>query len=257
MTGPHQFSRTNGEPLLTVVVADDNAMILEKASTLLSKNFKVVAAVTDGKQALEASLRLDPDVAVLDITMPQLDGLQTTRELRRAGSRAKIVIMTMHNSDVHVAAALESGAQGYVLKTQLHSDLASAIDHAVAGRHFVPSLTSLLAIGKPGTGSHALQYRVDDPGSLDELSRLVSAALQRGEMTAILATEATRAGISRRLVASGWDLAVEAERGKYKSSRMPRLRYRRSWWRAASTPTALPRPLTVSSVPVSRHQLQD
>jgi DNA-binding NarL/FixJ family response regulator len=217
MTGPHAFGRTDGARKLSVLVADDNPLILEQASALLARDFNVVAAVADGRQALDASLRLDPDVAVLDITMPELDGFQTARELRRAGSRAKIVIMTMHNSDGHVAAAIESGAQGYVVKTQLDSDLASAIHHAIAGRLFVPTLTSLLAVTRPGTGAHTLQIRLDDRDCLDGVSRLLSAALQRGDVAAIVATDATRAGIAQQLSARGWDIPRETDRGKYLS----------------------------------------
>jgi CheY-like chemotaxis protein len=117
-----------------------------KASTRLARDFEVVAAVSDGRQALHAARRLDPDVAVLDVTMPELDGFQTARQLKQSGSRARIVMMTMHDSDEFVAAAIESGALGYVLKTRMHSDLVSAIDHAIAGRLFVPSLTSLRAL---------------------------------------------------------------------------------------------------------------
>ncbi len=215
MRSPHAFWPTDVDRQLTVLVADDNPSILRQVSALLASDFNVVAAVTDGRQALDASLRLDPDVAVLDITMPELDGLQTARALRQARSRAKIVMMSMHNSDGHVAAAIESGADGYVVKMHLCSDLASAIHHAIAGRLFVPSMTSLLDTAKPDTGRHAVQFRLDDRGYLDGLSRLLSAALQRGDATAIVATEATRAGIAERLSASGWDLAREADRGKY------------------------------------------
>ena len=215
MRGAHAFGQTDSARKLTVLVADDNPLILEQASELLARDFNLVAAVADGRQALDASLRLDPDVAVLDITMPELDGFQTARELRRAGSRAKIVIMTMHNSDGHVAAAIESGAQGYVVKTQLDSDLASAIDHAIAGRLFVPTLTSLLAVVRPGTGGHTVQFRLDDRDCLDGVSRVLSAALQRGDVAAIVAPDATRAGIAQRLSARGWDIARETDRGKY------------------------------------------
>ena len=144
MISPRASSRSDGVRRLRVLLADDNASILARVSTLLAKNFDVVAAVTDGRQALHAAQRLDPDVAVLDVTMPELDGFQTARALRQSGLRAKVVMLTMHQSDELVAAAIESSARGFVLKTRIPSDLESAIDHAIAGRLFLPSLTLFL-----------------------------------------------------------------------------------------------------------------
>ena len=200
-----------------VLLADDQAWVLAEASTLLATDFDVVAAVRDGQQALDASLRLNPDVAILDISMPVLDGPQTARELKWAGSHAKIIMLTMHELDAYVAGAIQSGAHGYVLKTRMFSDLPSAIDHALAGRLFVPSLTSLLAIAQPGAGTHAVQFRLSDRPSWDEPGRLLCAALQRGEVATIIATHATRAGIEQRLIGWGCDLAHAEEQGKYLS----------------------------------------
>jgi len=210
--------RNDGERRLRVLVADDNASILAKASTRLARDFEVVAAVSDGRQALHAARRLDPDVAVLDVTMPELDGFQTARELKQSGSRARIVMMTMHDADEFVAAAIDSGAHGYVLKTRMQSDLSSAIDHAMAGRLFVPSLTSLLGIGSaPGVNRHAMLVGTEPRLFLDDLSRLLAAAIRRGDMAAIITTEATRNGVAERLLAKGCDLAKATSRGAYVS----------------------------------------
>ena len=227
MKRPRAFWRNDGGRRLTVLVADDNALILEKASALLARDFDLVAAVTDGRQALDAARRLDPDVAVLDVTMPELDGFQTARELKRAGSRAKIVMLTMHQSDDYVAAAFKSGAQGYVSKTRMHFDLASAIDHAVAGRLFVPSLTSLLPIAQAGSGGHAVQLRTNDRASLDELSRLLSAALHRGDVTAIVATDATRAGSRTTAERDAGVISLKPETEESTSRWTPPVRCRR------------------------------
>jgi DNA-binding NarL/FixJ family response regulator len=208
--------RNDGEHRLRVLVADDNASILAKASTRLARDFEVVAAVSDGRQALYAARRLDPDVVVLDVTMPEVDGFQVARELKQSGSRARIVMMTMHDSDEFVVAAIESGALGYVLKTRMHSDLVSAIDHAIAGRLFVPSLTSLRALAPAaGPGRHAMLLGSDPRLFLDDVSRLLTAAIRRGDMAATIGTEATRNGISERVLAKGCDLAKAIDRGTY------------------------------------------
>jgi CheY-like chemotaxis protein len=218
MNGLPACGRNDGERRLRVLVADDNASILAKASTRLARDFEVVAAVSDGRQALYAARRLDPDVAILDVTMPELDGFQAARELKQSGSRARIVMMTMHDSDEFVAAAIESGAHGYVLKTRMHSDLVSAIDHAIAGRLFVPSLTSLLAIAPaPGPSRHAMLLGIEPRLFLDDVSRLLAASIRRGDMAAIIGTEATRDGVTERLLAKGCDLAKAIDRGTYVS----------------------------------------
>jgi len=212
------FGRNDREHRLRVLVADDNASILAKASTRLARDFEVVAAVSDGRQALYAARRLDPDVAVLDVTMPEVDGFQAARELKQSGARARIVMMTMHDSDEFVAAAIESGAHGYVLKTRMHSDLVSAIDHAIAGRFFVPSLTSLRGIAPaPGPGRHAMLLGSEPRLFLDDVSRLLAAAIRRGDMAAIIGTEAMRNGVTERLLTKGCDLAKARHRGTYVS----------------------------------------
>ena len=216
MTSPRASWRSDGEPRLRVLLADDNVSILAKVSTLLARSFEVVAAVTDGRQALHAAQRLDPDVVVLDITMPELDGFQTARALRQSGLRAKVVMLTMHERDEFVAAAIESSAQGYVLKTRIRSDLESAIDHAIAGRLFLPSLTSLLAV-TPATGAgwHAMLFGINDRPSLNTLSGLLAATCRRGGVAALVATDATRTEIAQRLLATGDDIAQAAGRGQY------------------------------------------
>ncbi len=187
--------------------------MLQSASAVLADDFEVVAAVTDGRQALAASRRLDPDVIVLDVTMPDLNGFQTARELRQVGSRAKVVFLTMHNTDEFVAAALRDGAQGYVLKTRMHSDLTSALDHALAGRLFMPSLASLFAAADDG--GHAVQFYAHDGVFLDDVAGFMGLALDRGDTVAVVGTDVTRAGVAQRLNAGGWNTAEAAAEGRY------------------------------------------
>src|SRR5262245_49092716 len=127
-----------------ILLADDDTAILKAISRTLADDFQVVGTVTDGQQAVDAARRLDPDVAVLDISMPGLNGFQTAAELKRLGSRAKIVFLTMHQDDDFVAKAIRFGATGYVLKTLAWSDLPAALAHALAGRQYLPSLTPLV-----------------------------------------------------------------------------------------------------------------
>src|SRR5262245_23415184 len=82
-----------------VLIADDQPRILEMVVQRLKTDFEVVATASDGRQALDLSLRLDPDAVVLDVSMPELDGFQVLQELRRLGTRTKVVLLTLHHDD--------------------------------------------------------------------------------------------------------------------------------------------------------------
>jgi DNA-binding NarL/FixJ family response regulator len=195
-----------------ILLADDHSAFLESVTRLLAAHFDIVALAGDGRQALDLARRLRPDVVVLDVSMPELDGFQTLEQLRRDGPETTVVFLTMHRGDEFVSAAINGGADGYVLKSRIHLDLINAIDFALAGRLFVPSLTSLSTVA----GSrHAVQFHANDSHFLDEVSQFVGATLRSGEQVVILASEATRIGVARRLQARQMNLARLAERGEY------------------------------------------
>jgi DNA-binding NarL/FixJ family response regulator len=125
-----------------VLLADDHKDFVAVAARLLQPEFEVVKTVGDGQELLEEAARLEPDVLVVDISMPVLNGIEATRQLRAAGSRAKIVFLTVHQDPEYVHAALAAGAQGYVAKSRLATDLLLALREALADRFFVsPSIT--------------------------------------------------------------------------------------------------------------------
>jgi DNA-binding NarL/FixJ family response regulator len=190
----------------TVLLADDHLPVLESVSRLLETEFTLVAATTDGRQALESSSCLDPDVVVLDIAMPGLNGFQVARELKRTGSRAKIVFLSMYSGDDYVATAFAAGADGYVLKTRIQPDLKRALNHVLAGRLFLPTLTALSAAAGDGRG-HAVHFYEDDASFLDEASQFIGTLLTRGEPVVMAVPEAIRDGLLERLAAQGVDLA--------------------------------------------------
>lgn len=121
-----------------VLLADDNGQILEYISEFLSADgCEVVATVRDGQAALDAAMKLRPDVVVLDISMPIPNGIQAARRLRETDSKAKIVFLTVEKDPEICLAALETGALGYVLKPRLGADLIPAIEQARLGCRFV------------------------------------------------------------------------------------------------------------------------
>src|SRR6476619_8205526 len=195
-----------------LLLADDHIAFLESVSRLLASAFDIVALAGDGRQALDLARHLRPDVVVLDVAMPELDGFQTLELLRRDDPEARVVFLTMHGEDEFVSAAINAGAHGYVLKSRTPLDLIRAIDHALAGRLFVPSLTSLSTVA----GSrHAVQFHNNDSHFLDEVSQLVAATLRSGEQVVLVACEATRNGVAQRLQARQMNLAALAEREQY------------------------------------------
>ncbi len=195
-----------------VLLADDHHAFLQSVNRLLAAAFDIVALASDGRQALDLARRLRPDVVVLDIAMPHLDGFQTLEQLRRDDPETRVVFLTMHSDNEFVAAAINGGAYGYVLKSRVHLDLISAIDHALAGRLFVPSLTSLSTVA----GSrHTVHFHANDSHYLDEISQLVGATLRSGEQVVLLTSDATRIGVAQRLQARQMNLAVLAEREQY------------------------------------------
>ena len=122
---------------IRVLLADDHETVLERVRAVLGEDFEIVGTVSNGRDAVAEAQRLDPDVLVIDISMPVLNGLQAARELRTKNRRAKIVFLTVHEDQAFVTAALSAGASAYVVKSDVESDLEPAIREALQGRTFV------------------------------------------------------------------------------------------------------------------------
>jgi len=125
-----------------VLVADDLAPVLSAVVALLQDSFDVVGMVSDGQAALEAILRLKPDLVVMDIAMPIMNGIEVARELKVRVPKTKIVFFTVHKDSDIVATCLSAGAFGYVVKERMDSDLIPAMNEALAGRVFVSRISS-------------------------------------------------------------------------------------------------------------------
>lgn len=199
-----------------VLLVDDHPDILKSTSRLLSFDFEIVGTSSDGYQAVEAAQRLDPDLIALDITMPGRDGFETAQELVRMGTRARIVFLTMHESDDYVSEAFRSGGRGYVLKTRLHLDLANALRRVLSGQLFVPSLGSLFALDHDFMG-HVAHFHEDDRGVVDEVSGFIAAALRRGDAVSLVTRPAIRAGVAQRLRTFGWNVGESGDHGAYRA----------------------------------------
>ena len=123
-----------------VLLADDHTLVLEGLRRLLEDQCELVGMVEDGRALLDAAPRLAPDVILLDISMPLLNGLDAARRLRALVPRSRIIILTMHADPTYASEAFEAGAAGYVLKRSAASELADAIAAVLAGRRYLTPL---------------------------------------------------------------------------------------------------------------------
>jgi two-component system, NarL family, response regulator NreC len=130
--------------MVTLVLADDHAVVREGLRLLLESDseFAVVGEAADGIEALELVKRHKPKVLVVDLMMPGMDGLETTRRVSRLKSDTRVVILTMYGDQAYLFDALGSGAAGYVVKESCGADLFKAIRGVVADRHYLSPLLS-------------------------------------------------------------------------------------------------------------------
>lgn len=127
--------------IIRVLLVDDNGDMLTDLRDELSDEFEIAGTAQNGEEAICEVLRLDPDVLVLDITMPVINGLQVASLLREKHPRTKILFLTIHEEHEYISAAFSVGARAYVTKRRLASDLSLAIREVFDGRNFLsPSL---------------------------------------------------------------------------------------------------------------------
>ena len=120
-----------------VLLADDHRAMLERVKGLLDPEFEVVGAVDNGQALVDAAKELSPDLLVVDISMPVLNGIDAVRQIRKSGSSARVIFLTVHADSDMVSACLDAGALGFVVKSRLASDLIPAIQVALANHTFV------------------------------------------------------------------------------------------------------------------------
>jgi DNA-binding NarL/FixJ family response regulator len=152
----------------TIVVADDHQLVREGIRMLLEtrSDFEVVGEASDGEEAVKIVLDRKPDIAVMDIWMPHLSGIDATREIEKCGLPTKVVMLSMHASRAYVEETLSAGAAGYIVKSAASKELLDAIDAVLAGGSFLsPAVTQEIissasrSIESPPAGIGALTDR--------------------------------------------------------------------------------------------------
>ena len=129
-----------------LLLADDHALVAAGLATLLREEFDLVATSCNGREVVEEVERTHPDLVLLDISMPDLNGLEAARRLRGIAPETKIVFITVHSDLAYVAAAFRAGASGYVLKGSAVGELSAAIHAALRGETFLTSLIDRAAL---------------------------------------------------------------------------------------------------------------
>ena len=123
-----------------VLLADDHALVLEGFRKLLEEHCQVVGSVEDGRALLDAAKRLQPDIVVLDISMPKLNGLDAARRLRKMVPQPRLIFVTVHADQDYVTQAFKAGASAYLLKRSAGSELLQAIDAVKNDNYYITSL---------------------------------------------------------------------------------------------------------------------
>ena len=126
-----------------LIIADDHLEMREAVVRLLAQDFEIVATAGDGAAALDAASALKPDLLVLDISMPQITGIEVARRLRAGGSNVKIVFLTVVEDPDFVHEAFAAGGSAYVVKSRLTTDLRQAINEVLAGHTFISAPLAL------------------------------------------------------------------------------------------------------------------
>ncbi len=165
----------------TLLLADDHTVVMEGLKKLLEPHFEIVGSVEDGRELLAAAAVLKPDVALLDISMPLLNGIDAALQLKKRLPSVKLIFLTMHADPTFLSAAFRAGAEGYVLKRCAAAELVEAIHVVLEGRTYVtPKIAKDFPISSLESGT--------TPGELTSREREVLQLIAEGKSAKEIAT---------------------------------------------------------------------
>ena len=206
---------------IRILVADDFEDWRRQVRLLFQARpqWQIITEVSDGSEAVQKAADLKPDLIVLDISLPKLNGIEAARQIRQFSPNSRVVFLSQNHELDIVRAGLSTGALGYVCKADSQSDLLPAIEAVLQGRQFVSSSIKgykpahVLTTKAPHR--HEVLFYPDDAVFLDSCTRFITAALGAGDVAAVVATESHRDSLFVRLKAEGLDVDAEIKHGRY------------------------------------------
>ncbi len=152
--GESKSGRAGDEDKIKIVLADDHTLVRQGIETLLAgkESFEIVGQAGDGYEALELIEEHEPDIAIIDISMPRLNGLETARKLKEKDLGADVIFLSMYDDEGYIRRAIKTGASGYLLKEDAIDELEEAIESVRNGFHYMspPILSSLVEMTERG-----------------------------------------------------------------------------------------------------------
>jgi len=167
-----------------ILVADDHEIVRQGLRALLETQpgWQVVGEAVDGRDAVDKTKRLQPDVAVLDVSMPNLNGLEATRQIRKASPETEVLILTMHDSEQLVREVLEAGARGYVLKSDAGRELVTAVETVRKKKpYFTSRVSEIVLDGYLHAGTRADAFNAPRAVRLSPREREIVQLLAEGK----------------------------------------------------------------------------
>jgi DNA-binding NarL/FixJ family response regulator len=181
--------------------------------------WQVIAEASDGSEAVQKAEELKPDLILLDIGLPNVNGIEAARRIRQLSPNSKIIFLSQNNNVDIVRAALSTGARGYVRKTDVKKELLPAVDAVLSGKQFVSSslkgyeLTD--SAGEKLPHRHEVQFYSEGAVFLDAIAHFIAVALEAGDAAIAVINESHRDGLVLRLKAQGLDVDAAIQEGRY------------------------------------------
>jgi DNA-binding NarL/FixJ family response regulator len=201
-----------------VLMADDHSLILAGLRKLVEVECDVVGTVEDGRALMEAAQTLRPDLILLDISMPLLNGLEVARQLRILAPESKLIFLTMHASPTYATEAFQAGASGYLLKRSAASELSLAIRSVLQGQHYLtPLLTKdvLDSVFNPSTGERGKPVSPTLTARQREVLQLVAEGHGTKAIATILKVSVKTVEFHKSHIMQHLDLHTTADLTKY------------------------------------------
>ncbi len=166
-----------------ILLADDHEVVRKGLRALLEahRGWKVIAEATDGREAVEKATDMRPDVAIVDIGMPSLNGLEATRQIVKKAPRTRVLVLTMHDTNALIQQVVKAGARGYVLKSDVASDLVSAVEALCRDQTFFTSKVSQVILDRYVGKSAGMEISPDPDSPLTPREREVVQLLAEGK----------------------------------------------------------------------------